>query len=615
MSGTLALSSLIASLDRERLADLVRARRIVSPAAVNDPLDLAAELLRTDSIAHALAGSERGELAALATIGGLAVDRPSDPDSDTTARLASRGLVVGGEGSEAVLFATELPEVTRVLESLLATRGLGIDALLADGNDTPRPLSGEPRSDAPDTSAWYAAALTAIAQSAWLLRDLAKAPAHLNRSGAVASAWSKSVAERLGIPRADELVELLRTAGLAVPRGTELVAAGDAWLGAEREERWIALSAAAIRLMPARALGLLAEAVDAELGGGRSTAASLASVSDRLAARFPLVTEATLHAAERAAALWERLGITVGGALSPAGLAALRGPGEAGRLGLPDTTAGVYIQPDLSVVVPGPLTASDEAGLAAIAIPEQLGVASTLRITEATLGEALERGMRADDIRALLERLTLTGIPQPLDYLIGTLGERARSIVVSPCHNDAGRSRIDFVRPELRSTVLVDRGLAHLQLHEAEGDAATDGATAPLFSRLRADHVLAALLDARYPAIGMRASEAVHSADPHFALAAHDLHEPLEATDPLDALVDRVLAAANDGPSDIGRQVALAIRDRCPLRVTVEMRGEARDFTIVPVSLAAGRMRALDEAAGVERTLPIDAITAVAQLR
>ena len=634
MSGTLALSSLIASLDREGLAALVRARRIASPGAVKDPLDLAAELLRADSIAQALCGTGREELAALAAIGGLVVDQPADPAPETIARLSARGLVIGG--NEAVLFATELPEVTRALESLLAARGVSIGSLLAARESGGPDAHGDEPAATPDTSAWYAPALTAIAQAAWLLRDLARAPAHLNRNGVVASAWVKSVAERLSIPHADEFVEPLRRAGLVEPGGSELIATGDAWLEAEREDRWIALALAAVSLMPARALELLLETPGPSSSDGARI--SLEGLGSRLSARFPLVTEATLQATARAASLWERLGITVDGVLSSAGLAAVLGSDHPGRLGLPDSVPGVYIQPDLSVVVPGPLSASDEAGLAAVTIPEQLGVASTLRITEATLAEALERGVRADELREFLEHLTLTGIPQPLDYLISALGERARSIVVSPCHGDADRSRVDFVRPELRSRILVDRGLAHLQLHEPEGDSFTSGTAAPLFSRLRADHVLAALLDARYPAIGAQApgvpgapdtssrsaeqpSEThgtdLHGTDPH----GTDLHgadarstDPHPASDPLDALVDRVLAAASDGPSDIGRQVTLAIRDRSPIRVTVEMRGEARDFTIVPVSLAAGRMRALDEAAGVERTLPLDAITAVAQL-
>src|SRR5690606_17273747 len=141
-----------------------------------------------------------------------------------------------------------------------------------------------------------------------------------------------------------------------------------------------------------------------------------------------------------------------------------------------------------------------------------------------------------------------------------------------------------------------------------------------------------ALLDARYPAAispAMAAAEAAAkaaaeaqlqaddeaagagSADPHATSEAspEGLSTPVE--DPAAAIADRVLAASSDGPGEISRQVTLAVRDRSTIKITVEMRGKTYEFTIVPVSLAAGRMRALDQVAEVERTIPVDAITAI----
>ena len=650
MSGTLALSSVIAALDREGLTRLVRARRISSPTGVSDPLDLAAELLRPESISQALSELSRDELAALAGVA-------TPPAPAAAARLLALGLTAA-DGSE-------LPEVSDALAPLLEARGISVAELGSSGEFTaavtaPEPATGDAgaaavpagdgvESGTADTSTWYAAALTTTAQTAWLLRDLTRGAAKLNRNGGVASAWLRSVEDRLRLTGVEELVTLLRAAGLAKQDGPWFVADADAWLAAEQEERWLALAVAAIGLMPAQ---LRAELSDATAG---------TRFSARIAgfvANHPLTTEATTTAIASAEALWERLGVTVDGALSDAGAQALTAsvtPGaRSTALGLPDPVQGVYIQPDLTIVVPGPLTAADETALATISMPEQLGVASMLRVSEASLSAAFDRGLDAATVRERLTALSLTGIPQPLDYLITAVGERAGSIVVSPWNDDDGRSRIDFARPELRSTVLVDRRLAHLQLREGIPEL---GSVAPLISRLRADHVLAALLDARYPAraeqdpatgelplpgaahvAGDSGSGAPHSGSPdaaHGSGAAGDAGAPGAAgapatsarsgaeapgapadaaqLDPLSALVERVLESSADGPGDIGRQVALAIRDRSQLRVTVEIRGERREFTIVPVSLAAGRMRALDEAAGVERTLPIDAITAVAQ--
>lgn len=599
MSGTLALSSLIASLDREGLSGLVRSRRIAAPTSVKDSLDLATELLKPDSITQALTLLTREDLLLLAPEGA-----PELSDAERTSalvRLRGLGLVGGND--------TELHEVSHALEALLRTRGLS----LADIRETPEhaePAVAEPA----DTSAWFAAALTATGQAAWVLRDLERSPAKLNRNGDVASAWLRTVEDRLSIPDADEVVELLRAAELAVPEGGWCVSRGAAWLAAESAERWNILASAAIGLMPRQLLGHLSAA---EQGS------SITVVVEAFPRHYPLATEPTFASIERAALLWERLGITVAGQFSPAGVAvlegALSGNPVSTELDLPDTATGIYIQPDLSVVVPGPLSARDEAALAAIALPEQLGVASTLRISEATLSEAFHRGLSGDEIRGLVDGLALTGIPQPVDYLITTLSERAGSIIVSPHFGEAGRTRVEFARPELRATVLVDRRLAHLQLQEPPAFDEIARATRPLLSKLRADHVLAALLDARYPA---RGGGGLLTPTDSRGVPARESAPDAEAQTPAtraasaaEALIERVLESGDEGPTDISRQVTLAIRDRTRLQVTVEMRGVVRSFTIVPVSLAAGRMRALDEAAGVERTLPLEAITEITQIR
>lgn len=635
MSGTLALSSFIASLDRERLIELIRIRHVATPHGVNDAIDLATELLKPDSIAQALAVLSREELAALSHASHASkvarAGQPSDAHAEAFPLLLARGLVVQGPAA--------LPEVTQSLDSLLAAHGLSREDLdaraasstVADAADGPAVPPEDAETQVADTSAWFAAALTATSQSAWLLRDIARAPAKLNRNGSIASVWVKSFEERLHIPRADELVELLRAAALTQARGSELVPSVTTWLDLEHEDRWAVLTRAAINQMPPQVLSMLG---DAEPG------ARFAHISHDLNARFPLTSQRTVASAEAAAALWERLGITVDGYFSSAGITMLREHADVTvqtpNFGLPAAAAGVYIQPDLSVIVPGPLAVKDEAILAALTLPEQLGVASTLRITEASLIDALDRGTDAHAMREFLERITLTGIPQPLDYLITSLHQRAGSVVVSHHLGDEGRTRIDFLRPELRSTILVDRSLVHLQLHESERHAGDTGA--PLFSRIRPDHVLAALLDARYPAAAAAAAAdpsemavegaadpvssskphsnaaGARSADPHRTPDAAVVSDITSAEDLTAAIADRVLAASHDVPGEISRQVMLAVRDRSTITVTVEMRGKSYEFTVVPVSLAAGRMRALDQVAEVERTIPVDAITSITQL-
>lgn len=620
MSGTLALSSVIASLDRQALTELVYARRIASPAGVNDPLDLAVELLRTDSITQALTELTRSDLIVLAQL--TAGATLNEVDQTVGARLRALALAASGA----------LPEVSSALGTLLSSRGLELADLLTSSESAAAVSSVADPAPA-DTSSWFASALTATAEVAWLLRQLRRAPAKLNRNGGVASAWQRFLEESFAITRADELAQLARAANLAVTAQSTLLAHADDWLATDSQERWVSLAEAAVRIMPQQVRDLL-----------RGTAAgqSITPVLHSFPEHYPLVTDATSQLIERAAKLWERLGLTVDGALSEAGAHALRAVEAGGSaahtwpdLGLPSPVAGVYIQPDLTIVVPGPLSATDEAALAELAVPEQLGVASMLRVSDASLSAAFERGMTADQARELLTSLTLTGIPQPLDYLITSLSERAGSIVVAAHEGSDARTSITFARPDLRSTVLVDRRLAHLQLQDAPPATSQASEPGPLFSRLRSDHVLAALLDARYPAVSNVAAvaTAAAAADPDNAsvgpsavdTAFRSATEASRATspateagpsaaNPLDALIDRVQASLATGPTDISRQVTLAIRDRTPLVVTVEVRGDRRDFHVVPVSLAAGRVRALDEAAGVQRTLPLDAITSVSTI-
>ena len=667
MSGTLALSSFLVSLDRAGLASLVRSRKIATPNSVHDALDLASELLKPDSVTLALTSLDREELAVLTRFTLEPGDGDAIVDQDQLAPLAALGLIGSGP--------LPLPEVSSILASQLKKHGISASML----DSSPAPPAGHETSvqgasdlDSPqgDTSGWFASALAASGQVAWVLRDLTRSPGRLNRNGSIASVWVKSVEERLNIPRSAELIELMRSAGLTVDHGTSLHAANDEWLAQGHAERWIVLARAAAQLMPTPMREVLASA---------HPGAELADFTSEFPHRYPLAPKAVLETIDRVAELWERLGVTTGGLLSAAGLAIASNEPQLPPLDFPAAAPGVYIQPDLSVVVPGLLPVDDEALLASVALPEQIGVASTLRISEASLSDAFDRGMDADSIRDLLARLSLTGIPQPLEYLITTLAARSGSIVVSIHGGDEGRTQVDFVRPGLRASVLVDRRLAHLQLHEAsagtgsgsdvsssDGNSSvgnsSDGDTsygdgsgenskvAPLFSRLRADHVLAALVDARYPAVADRGVQSLEGAAapadspartlahntgvPHISDAPRTPQEPRELPgqrdrhrthhphrpndphrthDPIDTLADRVFEASQSGPSDIGRQITLAIRAKTSIRISVEINGDARDFTIVPVSLSAGRLRALDETAGVERTLPVDAITSVSQ--
>lgn len=687
MSGTLELASALAEMDRDALRALVARRKPLAPGSVTDPIGLAAELLRAESITHAIVPLERRLLSAL-------LELPDVSDADAVAVLTRSGLVGRDAG-----VPVPLSEVTTAVEEALAAAGISPQSFTGTGRSAQEGvIAGEPETGSgsaaatpagrPDTSSWFSPALTAVGQAAECLRALTLRPARLNRNGTVAVAAIRALAEstRIDVTEIPEVLEALSSAGLTTHRSDARLlfvsARAPEWLSSNHRDRWIALASTTLSAMPIPLRTTLA-----------SSGSDLGAAVDGIAQRFPLLPSATVEAAARYALVAEHLGLSVRGRLSDPAQLLLTGDSTAARqivVGeMPGFAPGVYVQPDLSVVAPGPLLPSDEASLAALSRPEQIGVATSRRITDLTLAEAFDQGNAPEQTREFLERISLTGIPQPLDYLLKSLATRIGDLVVDEHHGDGGRTRIVVSRPELAETLLVDRALQHLQLHRPDtfdsafaGSGAHTSSGIELFSRLRAEHVLTALTDARYqpssragqapaaaiptagvgtqspaPAPGsagaaqgasrpiVLAASADHSSNPASRpLAASEgdttrshtmdttsaslpagtspsgsaAAEPAPAAaaqfpEALAALVDRVYLAARSEPGtgDFTRRLELAMRDRSAVRVTAEARGQLHSFTLLPVSIAGGRLRATDQVGGVERTLPVSMITAV----
>ena len=169
MSGTLALASAIAAMDQETLTSLVLQRRPQAAAGVSDPIGLASELLRSDAVSRALAPLDTTRLATLLSLSG---DVDLEPDPNLIAELTRLGLVGLDNGN-----STPLPEITLAVQSGLNAAGVSPSELTATA-------AAENSDDAgPDTSTWYAAAVTSVGQSAEILRHLVDRPGRLNRNG------------------------------------------------------------------------------------------------------------------------------------------------------------------------------------------------------------------------------------------------------------------------------------------------------------------------------------------------------------------------------------------------------------------------------------------------
>lgn len=585
MSSALALAASIASMSREELHELVISRHIVSPETVGDPLGLALELLRPDSINRALQALHHEQIAALTS-------PLHDIRADIANRLRIAGLLGLHEGQPVAL-----PDVTDSLERALAAAGVTAFDAVESTNTRANPAAkatedagveaeavaaraaeAAEAAQKVNTSAWYAPALTSARRAAALLTAVNEQPAVCGKRGfataatirdlaAVVRSEPESVAALLRVLQAARLVTIITVTARYGGEQRLLVPSHEAhtWIAQPLTERWVALATAAAATIGAALRGALA----------RSNNSVRRAVDEGLTHEFPLLPASIREDAETFARIAEELGLTVEGQLSPPAIELLgvepdetlaaapqlevtgasatttcaeaTSQREAAALRLaerdfPPPVAGIYLQPDLSVIVPGPLAPADERALSTIAEAEHWGVAVTLRITAQSLKRAVQRGVGVQAIRSLCERLSLTGVPQPLDYLLSdlerTAGEPGELVAVQPnLHKDATSA--------VKAT-----------------NAAAPAATEP---------------------------------------------------SPLDTMIERVLAAASaePGEAEMSRLLELAIRDRSLVRVIAEVREREYTFTLLPVALTNGRLRGADEVAGVQRTIPLSAIVAV----
>ena len=91
---------------------------------------------------------------------------------------------------------------------------------------------------------------------------------------------------------------------------------------------------------------------------------------------------------------------------------------------LPEPLDHVLVQPDLTVVAPGPLERPLARDLALVADVESTGGATVYRVTEATVRRALDAGRSASELHELFGTRSRTPIPQSLTYLIDDVARR-----------------------------------------------------------------------------------------------------------------------------------------------------------------------------------------------
>jgi hypothetical protein len=227
----------------------------------------------------------------------------------------------------------------------------------------------------------------------------------------------------------------------------------DGWAAAPPEDRWVALAKAWLSMTRLPALVGLRDERDKALAALSTEVERPAAPVDRwrvldLLAELPegqavadddVVAVLTWRAPRRGGRMRDTLprwtlteaatlGLTGRGA--PASFARLLLEGhdkDAARelRGLiPEPLDHVLVQPDLTVVAPGPLERPLARELALVAQVESTGGATVYRVTEATVRRALDAGRTSSDLHELFRTRSRTPVPQALTYLVDDVARR-----------------------------------------------------------------------------------------------------------------------------------------------------------------------------------------------
>ncbi|WP_157157031.1 helicase-associated domain-containing protein [Diaminobutyricimonas sp. LJ205] len=611
-SASLALAARLRALDDAELEELIVSRD-VRESGIRDFFDLADALLDRTSIQRALARLDRPTLGAIAMVGTLGAPTLPDvaarlPLDDLTERLAA-AVKLQLLDEDAGRYLVWEP-VTEQLHGWPEDGLPSTDDLIKVTPPAALDAVADVDRDATDRAAADRAFAT-ITQIAELLAELERLPARPLARGGLGLPEMKRLAEATQVTVDDvmalhDVAERAALVGLDRP-GWLPTEAAQRWLLAPAKERWALLAQAWLSNLGPDVRRLLADRPRSRWG---------ASLGEYVSWLYPAGSDWMQERSRITRRDAELLGVVAGEAPSSAGtLLITDGADAASRVMgplFPSEVERVYVQHDLSVVSPGPLAPHLDARLRGIADVEQRGIAATYRISGSSLSRGLAAGESAESIHAMLEQLSLTGIPQPLDYLIKDTAARFGSLRVAPLDGSGEPGwpeygRLSAVRSDdehLLGLVAVDVSLASLGL--------VRGGPNRLLSRFDQGVVYWAMREAHYPVVAEDAHGTPIILRPRRATPAATT-PPRGAADLVAALRASTLGEPTEtGKAWLARQLDVAIKGRLTVTVSVRMPdGRDVDYLLEPTGLAGGRLRGRDRLADLERTLPLSHITAV----
>lgn len=556
------LADLLAAASDDDLTRLLAARGVRADPGWHDFFDAAESLLDPASLAKALPRLSADEASAL-----LRADRGGDAGGHRDT-LTALGLL-RPDGSP-------WPPLSPVLEE----------------RPQPRPLHDASSEPADTAASAHAAerAFTTVAVLADLLMLTRDAPFSLLAGGSLSSVEKRQLGESgIDVDLVDPILGIAMDGRLAVAadRRLRVTAVGDEWLRSPAADRWARLADAFRAGLP--------RGLRTESGGWISTQSW--SDAHPWDPAWPERSDALLDTARL-------LGLVTEDGTEPAWARPLRegrAPDTAELTALlPAEVDRIFLQNDLTAIAPGPLAPALDVRLRTIAARESAAQASSYRFTGESIAHAFIVGETEQSILDFLGGISLTGIPQPLAYLVAQTALRHGLVRVSS-DDETGRTRIESDDRHLIDAMAVDQSLRPLGLTAHAGALAT---------KVGRDTVYWALTDARYPATLVDADGAPVVGDRHPPRAAPTV---AAATVDYAPLIARL--RSRQGPDAdaawLDRELEAAVRARAVLQVTVGMPdGTTRELVLEATGMGGGRLRGRDRAADVERTLPVSSIRA-----
>jgi hypothetical protein len=333
-----------------------------------------------------------------------------------------------------------------------------------------------------------------------------------------------------------------------------------------------------------------------------------------------LLVEAVLDEAEQ-------LGLTAAGGLTGYARTLLAGSSMAAEHALdhalPAPVDHFLVQPDLTIVVPGPPEPDLGAELALIADLESAGGALVYRITESTVRRALDHGRSGAELAEFVATRSRTPVPQALEYLIEDAARRHGVL-----RTGAAGCYLRCDDTALLARAASDRGALNLGLRLiAPTVAISDAPVTRVLDVLRTAGFAPAAespdgelitLGAEPPRAPSRppirtiTSRASLDADPQLL----ELIRRMRAADVVPPPAHRPQAAAaafaglaSNATTDLIRR---AVREDRPVALGyAEADGRAATHTVRPISLAAGLVRGYERGRSGLVAYPVSRITSI----